>query len=341
MPTLILNGCHVDVDIRYELEQFEWMKEKWEDDRLLAASPFRYDQNPSFYVYLEDTASAKAGYWGDSGAVDESFARGGFVKLLAFLRAETEAETVDYLLDTYALAAENGRLTLRLPKLKVAVKPEPLPEAILANARIGENAYLTGRGIAAWAQREAGVGLVGNAVAIPWRLPNGRLANVKYRSVWGKAFWYVKGGMGGMPIRDLVYGMDLVYAQRLKHAVICEAEIDAMAWRSVGIPAIGTGGSAFNSKKADIIAQSPIEYLTVITDNDKAGEKLRAAIERYLNGKVRLAHGYITEVKDANELLVKRGTEALRDVYDRAEVVRNTLTLGFGNSRTLGRRRLS
>ncbi|MEC1007988.1 toprim domain-containing protein [Bacillus subtilis] len=336
MPTLLLNGRHVDVDIRYELEQFEWTRPTWTEDRLLAASPFRYDRTPSFYVYLEDTASAKAGYWGDSGAYDAEFARGGFVKLLAFLRAETEDETVDYLLETYAPTAKDGRLTLRLPKLKAVAKPEPLPESLLADDRIGPNDYLTGRGIEAEVQREAGVGLVGNAVAIPWRLPNGRLANVKYRSTRGKAFWYVK---GGWPIRDLVYGMDLVYAKRLRHAVICEAEIDAMAWRSVGVPAIGTGGSAFNLKKADIITQSPVEYLTVVTDNDKAGDKLRAAIERYLNGKVRLAHGYITEVKDANELLVKRGAEALRNVYDRAEGVRPALRVGSGISELqVGRR---
>ncbi len=336
MPTLILNGRHVDVDVRYELEQFEWMRPTWTADRLLAASPFRYDRTPSFYVYLEDTASAKAGYWGDSGAYDAEFARGGFVKLLAFLRAETEAETVDYLLDTYAPASENGRLTLRLPKLKAVAKPEPLSESLLADVQAGPNDYLTGRGISAEVQREAGVGIAGNAVAIPWRLPNGRLANVKYRSVWGKAFWYVS---GGWPIRELVYGMDLVYAKRLRHAVICEAEIDAMAWRSVGIPAIGTGGSAFNLKKADIITQSPIECLTVVTDNDKAGDKLREAIERYLNGKVRLAHGYITEVKDADELLVKRGAEALRNVYDRAEGVRPALRVGSGISELqVGRR---
>lgn len=92
-------------------------------------------------------------------------------------------------------------------------------------------------------------------------------------------------------------------------------------------------------KKADIITQSPIEYLTVVTDNDKAGDKLRAAIERYLNGKVRLAHGYITGVKDANELLVARGAEALKDVYDRAEGVRPTLRVGSGISELqVGRR---
>ncbi|MGG7220941.1 toprim domain-containing protein [Bacillus sp. ATD] len=336
MPTLILNGRHVDVDIRYELEQFEWTRPTWTEDRLLAASPFRYDRTPSFYVYLEDTPSAKAGYWGDSGAYDAEFARGGFVKLLSFLRAETEEETVDYLLETYAPTAKDGRLTLRLPKLKAVSKPEPLSESLLADVQAGPNDYLTGRGISAEVQREAGVGIVGNAVAIPWRLPNGRLANLKYRSTRGKAFWYVK---GGWPIRDLVYGIDLVYAKRLRRAVICEAEIDAMAWRSVGVPAIGTGGSAFNLKKADIITQSPIEYLTVVTDNDKAGDKLRAAIERYLNGKVRLAHGYITEVKDANELLVKRGAEALRNVYDRAEGVRTVLRVGSGISELqVGRR---
>ncbi|ARW46031.1 hypothetical protein S100141_04811 [Bacillus licheniformis] len=59
MPTLTLNGRPVDVDIRYELEQFEWTRPTWTDERLLAASPFRYDRTPSFYVYLDDTTSAR------------------------------------------------------------------------------------------------------------------------------------------------------------------------------------------------------------------------------------------------------------------------------------------
>ncbi|WP_333558500.1 hypothetical protein [Bacillus glycinifermentans] len=111
MPTLTLNGRPVDVDIRYELEQFEWTRPTWTDERLLAASPFRYDRTPSFYVYLEDTATAKAGYWGDSGYYDAEYARGGFVKLLAFLREETEEETVEYLIDSYAPELEDGKLT--------------------------------------------------------------------------------------------------------------------------------------------------------------------------------------------------------------------------------------
>jgi len=338
VPILTLNGRQVDVDIRYELEQFEWTQPTWTDERLLAASPFRYDRTPSFYVYLDDTATAKAGYWGDSGYYDAEYARGGFVKLLAFLREETEEETVEYLIDAYAPESEDGKLTLRLPKLKIAKNREPLSESILDDVSAGPNDYLNGRGIMTAVQRLMGVGMAGGAVALPWRLPNGRLANVKYRSTRGKAFWYVK---GGWPIRGLVYGMNVVYDRRLTRVVLCEAEIDAQSWMTAGVPAIGTGGSSFNQRKADIIVQSPIEHVTIVTDNDKAGEKLRAEVERYLYGKVGLAHGYITEGKDANEFLLAKGRAELKAVYERAEDVKKwRLKLQYGNTRTKGRRRL-
>ncbi|MDE1454611.1 DNA primase, partial [Bacillus paralicheniformis] len=71
-----------------------------------------------------------------------------------------------------------------------------------------------------------------------------------------------------------------------------------------------------------IIVQSPVEHVTIVTDNDKAGEKLRAEVERYLYGKVGLAHGYITEGKDANELLTAKGRAELKAVYERAEDVK-------------------
>jgi hypothetical protein len=67
MSKITINGVAVDVDIREELEQYEWDRPTWHADRLTAASPFRDDRTPSFYVYYEDTATAKAGYFGDSG----------------------------------------------------------------------------------------------------------------------------------------------------------------------------------------------------------------------------------------------------------------------------------
>ncbi|ARW46032.1 hypothetical protein S100141_04812 [Bacillus licheniformis] len=113
-----------------------------------------------------------------------------------------------------------------------------------------------------------------------------------------------------------------MYDRRLRRVVLCEAEIDAQSWMTAGVPAIGTGGSSFNQRKADIIVQSPIDHVTIVTDNDKAGEKLRSEVERYLYGKVGLAHGYITEGKDANELLLAKGRAELKAVYERADDVK-------------------
>ncbi|WP_353854749.1 toprim domain-containing protein [Bacillus sp. Bos-x628] len=333
MAILTINGVQIDVDIREELERYEWDRPTWHADRLTAASPFREDRTPSFYVYYEDTATAKAGYFGDSGTGE----RGGFIKLLAFLREETEEETAFYLAETYGTGEGDTGLKLRIPRLKIVEPKRPLAEDLLTDVMIGPNDYLTNRGISEEVQRKAGVGIDGLTVVIPWRLHNNRLANVKYRSTHNKAFWYAK---GGLPIRELVYGIETVYEDRAKIAVLSEAEIDALSWRTAGFCGIATGGSKFSSEKADILSQSPIEHLIVITDNDSAGEKLRKEVELKMRGKVRLAHGYITEgYKDANDLLMAEGEDALKRVVDRAEVV--GFKVGFGNIRTFGRRRLS
>jgi hypothetical protein len=47
METLRIRGQDVAVDIRTELEQFNWTRPKWSADKLIAASPFRYDKTPS------------------------------------------------------------------------------------------------------------------------------------------------------------------------------------------------------------------------------------------------------------------------------------------------------
>nr|MDF9458007.1 toprim domain-containing protein [Bacillus pumilus] len=253
------------------------------------------------------------------------------------MREETEEETALYLTETYGTREGETRLKLRIPRLKIVETKRPLDDALLADVKIGPSAYLTNRGISEDVQREAGVGLIGQTAVIPWRVRLiSSLANVKYRSTRNKAFWYAK---GGWPIRELIYGIETVYADCAKVAVLSEAEIDALSWRTAGFCGIATGGSKFSAEKADIIAQSPIEYLMVITDNDEAGTKLRKEVELKMRGKVRLAHGYITKGKDANELLIAEGGDALKRVVDRAEAV--SINVGFGNIRTLGRRRLS
>lgn len=294
------------IDVETELREFEWVKPRWTADKLIAASPFRYDKTPSFMVRLQPYGKYPAGVWTDQGAYDEEWRSGNFVKLLSFLRNETYEETEEYLRTKYMVSAD-GDIIVVQPKLKVKRYRQAL-NLTFSQAPVG---YLKRRGISDEVQRMFGVGFdpKSNAVILPWRLPDGRLANVKYRKTYGKAFWYER---GGWPIRELVYGMDLIYSKQIRRAAIVEAEIDAMSMWTAGVPAVAVGGSTFNAFKRDIILRSPIEELIIATDNDKPGERLRAEVERELRGLVRIGHKRFVGVKDANEALMRLGVDSLK-----------------------------
>jgi DNA primase len=292
----------MDIDYRAELEKYSWTRPKWSADKLIAASPFRYDKTPSFFVTL---TGEYAGCFGDSGAYDAEWAGGNFTKLLSFLRNETYEETEEYLRYEYGLPDNQTDLVALKPiNLRIQRVRQSLSADIFAQYT-EDYTYLLKRGISERVQRQMGVlyDERGKAAVIPW----GRLANVKYRKTYGKIFWYQK---GGRPIRELVYGID----QAEQTTVICEAEIDAMSWMEAGYSAVAVGGASFNSWKRDVILRSPIEELIIATDNDKAGGKLRSEIEAMMRGHVRLRHAYVGAdvCKDANEALVKYGAEALR-----------------------------
>jgi hypothetical protein len=311
LPKINVKGRWIDVDIRGELERFSWQRARWTDTKLIAASPFRYDRTPSFFVNLD---GMYAGTWKDSGAYDSEWESGNFVKLLAFLRNETEDETAEYLIETYALSHDFENLTLRIPRLTIQRKGRSLDSAILAGFQT-DYSYLKGRGISEDVQRQMDVryDAASQAVVIPWFTPDGKLANIKYRKTRGKAFWYEK---GALPIRDLVYGLDW----RARVAVLTEAEIDAMSWRQVGVTGLATGGVSFTPAKRDLILRSAIERLYIATDNDKAGRKLRDEVIRALRGRVELfSVEFERGFKDSNEVLVRAGEPVLREVLSRAE----------------------
>ncbi|MBJ8128286.1 hypothetical protein JDS67_28585, partial [Bacillus cereus] len=43
MPTVKIRDQSINVDIEYELRQHIWTNERWSSDKLMAASPFRYE----------------------------------------------------------------------------------------------------------------------------------------------------------------------------------------------------------------------------------------------------------------------------------------------------------
>lgn len=313
---MLIRGTPVDIDVRTELEAFNWTRPRWSSDKLIAASPFRYDQTPSFFVRIEDYGDYPAGTWSDSGAYDSEWQSGNFVKLLSFLRNETYEETEEYLLASYGAPTEGEAVKLRPIRLKLQRVRQTLKDEVLKDFTQNYR-YLMSRGISEEVQRQAGVlyNPQANAAVIPWRLADGRLANVKYRKTRGKVFWYER---GAWPIRELVFGLDCAGST----TVLCEAEIDALSFRQAGFAAMAVGGASFNDFKRDLILRSPIEELVIATDNDKAGEKLRREVESALAGKIRLRHAHINkEVKDANEALARFGEQALRDAVERSEKV--------------------
>jgi Toprim-like len=300
MSIIKIRGQSVDVDVRGELEQFNWTRPTWSGDKLIAASPFRYDNTPSFFVRLEQYGDYPAGTWADSGYYDEEWASGNFVKLFAFLRNETYEETEEYLLGEYGRFDSGEQITLVAPNLKLRTQPNYLPQTLLASYS-DDYAYLKSRGISEEVQRSADIRYDSKSrtVILPWYDANKRLCNVKFRTVYGKTFWYAK---GAVPIRELVYGIESVEGPV---SVLEEAEIDALSWRTVGVQAIAVGGASFTDKQADIIKRSAVRTLYISGDNDKAGRKFTEQVASKLRGYVELRRiAKPEQYKDTNEALM-------------------------------------
>jgi len=300
----------LSVDVRAELEAFEWTRATWTSDKLIAASPFRYESRPSFAVIFEH------GGWRDYGATDSKWASGSFVRLLSFLRRETAEETAEYLAARYnGFATPGDEITLNVPKLTLpARRITRIDDGILDGYRY-RSPYLAGRGISEGVQRLMRIGYdkQRRAITIPWFNPDGSLGNVKYRRTDSKTFWYAP---GGRPIREMLYGINIAYERRIKRAAIVEAEIDALTLMSAGIFAIATGGTAFTAAKADLLLRSPIEELIIFRDNDSAGRAWRNAIVSAVGDRMDVRLALVDRrYKDINEWRVAEG---LRRAAERA-----------------------
>jgi len=305
MSEIKVRGQSLDINVESELREYEWSRARWTADKLQAVSPFRHESKASFFVNL---TGEYAGTWADLGAYDSEWASGNFVKLLAFLRQETYEETEDYLIEMYGMPTDGGRREIRLPTMKRPKVFEPLDESIVTPAF---SRYLEWRGIGQATQEVYGIGYGRQKgfTALPWRTPDGRLANVMYRATRGKVFFYEK---GGMPRRKLLYGIDVIKRTGVRTAALCEAPIDALSWyeASAGeLVGIAAGGVTLSQEQADLIKRSPIETIILAGDNDKAGEKFNEEVFRKLSGHIRLKRVSYGVYKDMNEYLQNNGGE--------------------------------
>ena len=325
MAIIRIREHEVEIDIAEELAEYEWgYNAKWSATKLIAASPFRHDHTPSFFVNLEGDY---AGVFGDSGAYEDEYKSGGLAKLLAFLRSESIDETEDYLLERYGrLYTDESDIRLPTPRLMQRQSTIELPSSTVTQA---VSPYLLKRGISADIQTLYNVGFTEGQVgytALPWYTADGRLANVKYRSTTGKRFFYVK---GATQIRQLVYGVNIVNRERADVAALCEAEIDAMSWATAGTIGIATGGSHMTRTQADIIKRSSIRKLLLGGDNDAQGRRFNEQVRRLLGGYVELCEVAYGDCNDANDYLRKYGSECLRQlaIFSMSELSDNYIQL--------------
>lgn len=144
-----------------------------------------------------------------------------------------------------------------------------------------------------------------------------KLVNVKYRDAM-KNFKMVSGA-------ELVfYGLDLI--KDYSEVVICEGEIDALSFYEAGIfyvVSVPNGASKGNQK---------LEYLDncwswftdktkiiLATDSDEPGTLLRDELARRLGKDRCLFVAYPEGCKDANEVLLKHGAEAVKKLVEGAK----------------------
>lgn len=302
MEKLKVNGYLIEVDYAEELEQYmdRLDKVRIRGEKVQACSPFRQEHHPSFAVNLDN------GSWVDSGANEEAERKGSFTSLLSHFRGESYEDTAEYLLDKYTHILDDADelkldLNLQLNEPEVHVLGAEKYEDVIGKL----SDYLRNRGISDKVQKffETGIGRKGDSIALPWHDIKGRIINVKYRSVYGKEFWFTK---EGQPIKNQVYGLFAIKQLGIKEVWVVESEIDALYLWSCGIPAIAFGGASINDVQKKLILNSGIETMVVATDNDVVGQRFGRVLFNEFAGHLNVKYIKIPKgKKDVNDLTMK------------------------------------
>lgn len=252
----------IHVDIQSYLERFEWNRAKWTEDRLIAASPFRSDSHPSFFVnYNNDWA----GTWGDSGTGDS----GNFIQLVAELH-DTDYETAFEM-----LKEEFWTRPYEAPSIsvKLGVKKE---KSIFDIPVHNPSPYLLGRGISEETQQLYRTSEDESKVCLPYINGMGLATALKYRRTDNKDFFYEA---GNNHLKNMLFGYHVIYEKLPNTLVICEAEIDAMTAYEMGFVGISLGAANLIERQVDLIKKVDVKNIIIGTDNDEKGNLAAKSID--------------------------------------------------------------
>ena len=193
-----------------------------------------------------------------------------------------------------------------------------LPQTIL-DARLGAEETLCG--CSGGCERCGGAGVI-RWVSIPYLGADGVLG-AKFRSVppTPKDWRRIAGRKPGL--YNALDGFSAAHTLETPQVILCEGELDAIAWRSFGFPwvvSVPDGAKSWDGSWNDLFAEFAVIYLCF--DPDPAGEEGRKEVAQRLGNyrcyKVRLPH------KDAAECLVQGTTaEQMHQALTMAEAYRN------------------
>jgi len=145
---------------------------------------------------------------------------------------------------------------------------------------------------------------------------NGELINVKYRDA-EKNFKMVSGA------ELIFYGIDNLKDK--KRCYIVEGEMDALSLHEAGLYSVCSvpNGASKGTQKLDYLDNcyqyfEDKDEIILCTDNDQPGLQLRNELARRL-GTYRCKYVEFGDYKDANEVLIQKGSETLRQLINEAK----------------------
>lgn len=202
-------------------------------------------------------------------------------------------------------------------------KPTYTPESVSTSA----TDFLVSRGITTDVIQRNRIGIVSvympqiedevRAIAFPY-VSGGEVVNIKFRDR-GKNFRQVGGA------QKVLYKIDDI----AETTIICEGEIDALSCEVAGYKAaisVPDGAPAINTinyeTKFDYLNDQRLDEVSkfiLAVDSDEPGRKLEEELARRLGRDRCLRVTWADGCKDANEVLLRYGVDALREIIESAQ----------------------
>ena len=175
--------------------------------------------------------------------------------------------------------------------------------------------FLRGRGLAHSTVARFGLGYTGglgdahthHCLVLPYEDGLGRVRQLRYRPL------YDTGGAKYLSDDGAPQHLFAVRAAEQAIGVICEGEIDAMSAWQAGVKAVAVPGAHAWKDEWKWLFRN-CRYVVLAMDPDEAGLKAARAMHQSLSSVVDVQIAPLPEGHDVNDLLVRRGEQAVRDV---------------------------